>query len=148
MFDRNNAEAKFRDLSASAIESLPPIQSFSLMLDFYETVRAEGALPESEDGDMLLFQWGTYDWGQGRQFNLNLTRQVIYPAGEDADICQLGLTYYYRPDDELEALGEGNFWCCNLSEVQEARAKVLTSAALTLCRERTAILVGLEWEQA
>ncbi len=146
MFDRRTAEAAFRGLSASTIESLPPIQSFALMFEFYETVRAEGAVPESENGDMMLFQWGTYDWGDGDQFNLDLTRQVIYPDGEDVEIYQLGLTYFYQPDDELRALSQGNFWCYQLSDVQKARTRVFESAAFTQCNERAAISVSLLWE--
>ena len=95
----------------------------------------------------MLFQWGTFDWGDGDQFNLNLTRQVIYPDGEDVEIYQLGLTYFYQPDDELGALGQGNFWCEQLSDVQRARTRVFTSAALTQCSERTATSASLLWEQ-
>jgi hypothetical protein len=27
--------------------------------------------------DMLLYQWGSYDWGNGRYFEVNITRQFI-----------------------------------------------------------------------
>ena len=94
----------------------------------------------------MLFQWGTYDWGDGDHFNLDLTRQVIYPDGEDVAIYQLSLTYCYQPDEALRALGEGNFWCERLSDAQRARTRVFSSAAFTHCKGRTPTSVGLSWE--
>lgn len=147
MFDRQDAESPFRRLSTQAIETLPPAQSFALMLDFYETVRAQDAAPPAEDGDMLLFQWGIHDWGNGEQFELNLSRQIIYPDGDDQDIYQLGLSYFFQPDNALKALGSGNFWCHSPSGTDEARTRILTSPALTQCDGRKAVSVSLEWQQ-
>lgn len=60
---------------------------------------------------MLLYQWGSYDWGQGRHFELNITRQFIEAELEDDDaISQLSLTYRYKPSAELDLLGESNCW--------------------------------------
>ena len=48
------------------------------------------------------FNGGTYDWGSGDHFELDLTRQVILPDEEDDDaIWQLHLTYRFSPSDEL-----------------------------------------------
>lgn len=61
--------------------------------------------------DMLLYQWGTYDWGAGKHFELNITRQFIEAELEDDDaISQLSLSYLYKPTAELEALGASNCW--------------------------------------
>ena len=122
------------------------------MFEFYETVRAKGAAPQDEDGDMLLFQWGIYNWRKSDtdnagQFELNLSRQIVYPDGDDQEIYQLGLTYFYQPDDGLKALGKGNFWCYSLADAQETRTRVLTSPALVHCDELTAVSVSLEWQQ-
>ncbi|MET0857780.1 MAG: hypothetical protein ABWY27_13580, partial [Telluria sp.] len=27
--------------------------------------------------DMLLYQWGSYDWGSGKYFEINITRQFV-----------------------------------------------------------------------
>lgn len=32
---------------------------------------------------MLLFQWGTYDWGHGPHFEVDLTRELIRHGAED-----------------------------------------------------------------
>jgi hypothetical protein len=72
------------------------------------------------DGDMLLFQWGTYDWGEGRYFHLNLTRQFILDGtGDDESIFQLGFTFLYTPSSALEALRDGTRWCGAPAELPE-----------------------------
>lgn len=61
--------------------------------------------------DMLLYQWGSYDWGAGKHFELNITRQFVEAELEDDDaISQLSLTYKYKPSTEFEALGASNCW--------------------------------------
>jgi len=88
------------------------------MLDFYRTTPA-GCIVEA-NGDMLLFQWGTYDWGQGLAFEVTITRQLIDAGAVDDDaISQLHLTFEYAPPSAFGALGSGNIWCkdrCGLAE--------------------------------
>src|SRR5262249_38857115 len=55
------------------LSHLAPNVGFAEMFAFYHDVRPVDCLPVDSDGDMLLYQWGTYDWGQGKYFNLNLT---------------------------------------------------------------------------
>jgi hypothetical protein len=93
--------AKGIDLHASTARA--GIQS---MLEFRTSVACAGC---SED--LLVYQWGTYDWGEGRYFELNITRQFIETGLENDDaISQLSLTYQYQPSQELDFLGVGNRW--------------------------------------
>lgn len=68
--------------------------------------------------DLLLFQYGTYDWldGKGKAFNFNLTRQFEIP-GED-EFLQLSLTLFYNPEDfaEVEACQS---WSIDFEQVNE-----------------------------
>jgi hypothetical protein len=81
------------------------------MFDFYRDQRAEDC-PLETDGDMLLYQWGTNDWGEGEWFTIDLTRQfIIVTEAEDEDIWQLSLTFRYPPTQPLRDLGDGNQWC-------------------------------------
>jgi len=103
------------------------------MLDFYQQVRADGCAVSS-DRDMLLFQWGTYDWGQGRFFNFDITRQFTQTGENPTDpddntMSQLKLTFYYCPNPILEALKSGNRWCHSPEELPEFRAFVISSAS-------------------
>ena len=78
------------------------------MLAFYASERCDGCVLE-EDGDMLLFQWGTYNWGDSTHFELNITRQLM-PGGEDGDggFRQVGqhldgqLPEHLRAEDEQQ----------------------------------------------
>jgi hypothetical protein len=93
--------AKGIDLPASTARA--GIQS---MLEFRTSVACAAC---SED--LLVYQWGTYDWGNGRYFEINITRQFIESGLEDDDaISQLSLTYKYKPSQELDFLGVGNQW--------------------------------------
>jgi len=71
--------------------ALTPSTAVASMFAFYRDVRADGCDLEQE-GDMLLFQWGTYDWGHGLRFEFDVTRQCILGDGDDDDITQLHLT--------------------------------------------------------
>jgi hypothetical protein len=110
---------------------------FEALLDFYGDMRAEGCAFE-EDGDMLLFQWGTYLTLRPGEFadevsNLNLTRQLIPEGGEDDDIWQLALNFEFEPTSQLRALGNGDRWCHSLQELPQFRDYALASAPFTVC---------------
>ena len=91
------------------------------MLEF----RAQAACAACSD-DILLYQWGTYDWGNGKYFELDITRQFIEAELEDDDaISQLSLTYKYQPSAELDALGTSNCW---EDATPDFRRFILTSA--------------------
>ena len=93
--------ARGLDLRAST-----PRVGVEAMLEF----RAATACPTCS-GDMLLYQWGTYDWGAGKHFELDITRQFIEAESEDDDaISQLSLTYMYKPSAELATLGASHCW--------------------------------------
>jgi len=98
------------------------------MLSFYESVSATGCT--NDNSDMLLFQWGTHDWGDGTQFEINISRQFIESAAEDDDaISQLQLTFTFPPDKDTAALGDGNHWCKSRSEIQQFREFVFRNPA-------------------
>ena len=87
------------------------------MIEFYAEERANGCDP-ARNQDMLLFQWGTYDWGHGRRFELDIVRQVIVPDESDDDaIWQLHLTYRFGVSALLVGLGSGDKWCGSPSEL-------------------------------
>ena len=115
-----------------------------LMLEFFEE-RTCSAIAEM-DGDMLLFQWGTYDWGSGRNFEIDITRQFIEAALEDDDaISQLHLTFKFQPDPDLEVL-KGNLWCPARSSIAAFRAQVLNHPALTAVSKKCTSSQALAFE--
>lgn len=92
-------------INIDVLRLAPTIDTF---FDFYRNERAAGCDPAA-DADMLLFEWGTVDWGDGEHFELSLARQLIY--GDDENIWQLKLTYAFQPTGEFRALGSDNRWC-------------------------------------
>jgi hypothetical protein len=110
------------------LRAASPRVAAEAMLAFFRDVQATDCDPDA-DGDMLLFQWGTYDCGHGRFFECDITRQFITADGEDDEIWQLSFTIKFRPTDQLSALGSGNRWCHSRDDLAEFTAFVLGSPA-------------------
>ena len=122
------------------------------MLEFYEAERFRGCVRE-EDGDMLLFQWGTVASDDSAHFDLDIIRQLMPSEGaEDTDdldnddegILQLSLTFRFTPTSELEALGSGDEWCASPSDLPAFRAFIDSSPAFTLVGSRVPTEVALD----
>jgi hypothetical protein len=111
--------------SGKPMSSLTPTQGIRLMLDFYRDVRADGC-ELGEDGDMLLFQWGTYDFSGARSFQFDITRQftIAEPEDEDDDsaMSQLSFTFHFTPSPQFDAVKDGNRWCMSPDELEDFEA--------------------------
>jgi hypothetical protein len=125
------------------LSALLPAEGIRLMLEFYAKERADGCAID-EDGDMLLYQWGTYDWGKGEFFEFNITRQFMDAAGEDEDIRQLSLTFKFKPSEALRKLTDGNRWCAAPDEVDEFRTFIEASDAFTVVANQKSTDVSLD----
>jgi len=149
MFDPRNARQEFeRFLGSRGLHErdLNLANGCEAFFDFYRDRRPQGRVFELDDADMLLFQWGTYDWGRGEHFSFNLTRQLIVSEdAEDEDIWQLGCTFEFEPDNALMALGSGDRWCHSPSQLLEFREYVYRSAAFTTCREHQIRQIVIEF---
>ncbi len=127
--DSVNAFTTFLKNRGRSRPALTVRSSIAEMLAFYESVLPTGCNPER--GDMLLFQWGTYDWGHGKHFEIDITRQFIESASEGDDaISQLSLTFEFAPDPETAALGAGNRWCKSQSEIHALREFITSNSAM------------------
>ena len=126
------------------VRALKPAVGIEAMLAFYRDVRAEDADPP-QTGDMLLFQWGTYDWGAGEQFELDIARQLARSPGEDEDIWQLSLTFRLPPDDTLRALGSGNRWCQSPADLPAFAEYALATPAYRAVSERSDAMPSLRY---
>ena len=120
------------------------------MFASYRDERADDC-PLDADGDMLCYQWGSYDWGEGEFFDLSLTRQFILEGtSEDENIWQLSLRFKFKPDDALRQLGSGNRWCDSphQANVDELERFVRDSLPFRAVTNRTAASVQLTYESA
>lgn len=77
----------------------------------FATEPVEGSEPPEQEGDGLLAQYGTYDWGWGEHFELDMTRQLVFCDGDQyRGMVQLNCTFEFIPVDELRATGEESMW--------------------------------------
>jgi hypothetical protein len=128
---------KFAEANGVELSNCTPRIGFSEMFRFYESVVPAGC--SGNDADMLLYQWGTYDWGLGEHFELHLTRQFIEDAKQDDDaISQLSVTFKFKPTTELRALGASNLWCHSTTELQSFREFVEKSGPFLATADSTA----------
>lgn len=116
----------------SSVKEASVRSSFEHFLNLYGCSRIANTALEN-DGDMLIYQWGTYDWGFGAHFELSITRQTTLNL-EDPDqaadsMRQLSLTFKYSPCAESSLLGAGNKWCGTPASLEEFRQFVTQSAA-------------------
>jgi hypothetical protein len=91
-------------------------RTWEVMQDF-AAEPVEDAEPREQDGDGILAQYGTYDWGDGEHFELDMTRQFSFTDedGEYSHMAQLHCTFEFEPTDALRALGDANLWSFDLA---------------------------------
>ncbi len=119
--DSQNALDSFRDFAARrgvGTERLSAAEALDLMVGFYREVRADDCDSDA-DGDMLLFQWGIYEWGGGESFTYGITRQLSPQEDGEDFIGQLSLTLGFPPSESLREIGTGNRWCYHPAELDE-----------------------------
>ncbi|HEY3763411.1 MAG TPA: hypothetical protein VGN23_16820 [Verrucomicrobiae bacterium] len=126
---KTELEKRIRQAGTTA-NALTPAQGIPLMLDFYRGIRAERCELDQR-GDMLLFQWGAYDWGEGLTFQVDITRQFIDTEDEDEDnaISQLSFKFHFLPSTALNVIKSGNHWCKTPDELADFEAFIVNSDA-------------------
>lgn len=119
---------KWLEAAGLSLGALTPAAGVESMLAYYAEERADGC-PLDEDGDMLLFQWGTNDWGDGPAFEVSIVRQLIVGDDEDEEPRQLDLRFRFAPAAGASA-GAGSRWCESPDGLAEFRPFVAGSAAI------------------
>jgi hypothetical protein len=140
----------FRDLlkeRALSAQRMIGADALAIMSEFYASERAEGC-DTAAQGDMLLYQWGVYDWGHGPSFQFDITRQFILGDGEDHEIFQLQFTLHYPVSEEAKALRSGNRWCKSPAELEEFQAFIRQSAAFGFAAQRMSDKVEIAYDCA
>ncbi len=112
------------------------------MSGFYTLVSAEKRFVSEDDGDMLLFQCGTYDWsGEGATFQFELVRQFMSERGA---ISQLRLTAEYPAElgDGLPAIDR---WCDSVEGLDEFREYIMGTAHYQAVASQEPLRIVAAW---
>lgn len=122
---------QFTKYYAKLFEDINPDDGVGLMTLFYTSVAAEDCI-EANDGDMLLFEWGTDNSGENKTFKYSITRQLIPDGLEEIHeyIWQLRLVFKFVASTETDALGSGHRWCERKEDVPSF-VKWITEAEAT-----------------
>lgn len=136
---------QFVAASGRSVATLSAENAVQLMLAFYQRIRATDC-PLNEDGDMILFQWGTYDFGEGKTYQYDITRQFVRSEPErDTEMSQLSLTTHFPVSDSLQALGHGNYWCPSPEQTKELEQFIREHAATAAVSILVPLRVTLAW---
>ena len=114
---------------------------FEAVCDLYRDIRVLDFM--GEDQDMLLYQYGIYDWGQGEKFELDLTRQFM---SSDGEVSQLKSTLFFEPTSELRSIPEKIEWCSSPSELDEFIQSIQCSNGYIACRSENPTSIVVEYE--
>ena len=120
-------------------------QVVDAFLDFYGTVPASGL--SGPDGDMLLFQYGVYDWGQGPFFQVDLTRQFVVDDDGEDEISQLHCTTYFAATDALRAIPALTAWCQSPADLPAFRQCIVESDGYRAALGERAARRAIAWER-
>ncbi len=128
-------------------DTLDAVTAVDVMLEWYQFERAEDVVALDEDGDLLLFQWGSYDWGEGRSFQYEIVRQLIV-AEDDDGIWQLSVTLYYPESEETQALGAGHRWCPHPRGADDFRGSIESTDATAYAHRAPPSRIDVRFAQA
>lgn len=136
------ARATERGLTIEALDALirqqvgdhvADVNSVDVMLGLYRSVRVHGCALH-EDGDMLLFEWGTSSGRGDASFEVALTRQLALETNGERVILQIRLAHRLPATSKTDALGEGNRWCASPAALDPFAAWVRSHDAVALLR--------------
>lgn len=126
-----------------SLDTLTPAAGVEAMLAYYLEEPAAGCRYEA-DGDMLLFQWGTYTgYGRDRAFEVSITRQLNPDDDEEDEMRQLRLTFRYAPAAGETAGRGASKWCASPSDLAAFRRYVAASRAMAAVGQQPAESVEL-----
>jgi hypothetical protein len=125
-------------------DRLTPRELLTTMIADYEGTAIMGCDRE-HGGDMLLAQWGTYDFFGQPEYHFDVTRQFIITAFEDGPMTQLGVTLRYEPRDELNH--EGNIWNAEYPTLEAFRHAVEGAPGFQAVADRATPTVSIDLDE-
>lgn len=108
-----------------------------LLIDYHNDIEFPD-ISRADDSDMLLFQYGTYDWGEGRSFEIDFTRQFyqLFTDTEDHEIIQQSFTFYFDPKG-FDHVTSFDLWSNAVENMDEFERMILNSDGYREALQRT-----------
>jgi hypothetical protein len=118
---------RFGEGKGTKVDSLSLSDFPRLLIDYYQEVEFT-EVDRADDGDMLLFQYGTYDWGNGPFFEVDFTRQFyqFFTDAEDHEILQQSFTFYFDPEP-FRHIDSFNLWSNAVASLSEFEGAIVNS---------------------
>ncbi len=141
----NKAKTRFLERLEAAglsLDKLTPAEGIEAMLNYYAEERVDGCVIK-KDGDMLLFQWGVYNWGNGPAFEVDITRQLIDRNDEETEPQQLSLRFRFDPALYPEGVKASNKWCQSTRKLGDFRAFISRAEVMRVVGEQLPARVEL-----
>lgn len=126
------------------IDDLLPQDGISGMIKFYQMERVKKC-DITNDGDMLLFEWGTYSFTGQKEFQINITRQFILSREDEP--YQLSLRFTFPINERNQSWNAGSFWCHGPEEVHAFLSQIENNLAFHEMRQQKATRVELTFGQ-
>ncbi|MNU56054.1 hypothetical protein D3C71_451410 [compost metagenome] len=111
------------------VQSLTADHAIELSKKLHSEIKAKGISPNVHPDDMLLFQYGTYNWGEesGQHFSFNITRQF---SKKNFDLFQLSLTFLFEP----VTVNSYNSWSMDFQTLDEWSDHIKTTEGYQLAK--------------
>jgi len=94
---------------------------------------------------MLLFQSGVYDWGSGKNLEVDFVRQFIK---NDEKIMQLHVTFNFPPPDNDAKKYLEESWLSDPVEIENWSAEILESEVMKEFGKETVVKPEIHIENA
>lgn len=98
--------------------TITPDVAIQSIKEFYDTFKHPKIdADENPDDDMLLFQYGNYDWsGTSKKFEFNVTRQIAMT--DDDEFFQFSFTIYYENNYDTAKIESFNLWSEDFESIE------------------------------
>lgn len=128
----NNVEKEYKQEIDKLLQSekiLTVDSVIELSKTLHANIKAKGISTNVHVDDMLLFQYGTYNWGGelGEHFSFDITRQF---SKKNFDMFQLSMTLIFAP----AAIESYNSWSMDFTTLDEWGDHILTTEGYQLAK--------------
>jgi len=147
MYPLTEIENKYRRAISSALESKKLSASLLVELSskLYEELKVDG-IPDEIHSDVLLFQYGIYDWNDeyGRHFCLDITRQFHLPSSYEPYQLSFSLIY---DSEQLGNIAYHHRWSMDFVDLESFISHITATDGYKLAENHTHKTYRILFEQ-